>query len=167
MEYRDELDKIVAFINGVGISCVPGSVAATSFLPGIDIEKGSIVYDVKNMLSSGDLLHEAGHIAVLASIDRKIVSSPDVSGDLDAGGAEMAAIAWSWAALTHLKLNPEVVFHKNGYHGGSSSIIENFSTQRYFGVSLLQWLGMTKEKKVNQELQTDAVYPEMKSWLRP
>lgn len=167
MEHKNELDKIVSFINSIGIDCRPGVVAATSFLPGVDIVNGSILFDEMMMLSSGDLLHEAGHIAVLTSKHRESVSSPDVSGDLDSGGSEMAAIAWSWAALTHLKINPDVVFHENGYHGGSASIIENFSTQRYFGVSVLQWLGMTKEKKVDQELQTDAVYPGMKSWLRP
>jgi hypothetical protein len=36
-------------------------------------------------------------------------------------GEEMAAIAWSYAACVHLGLEPTVVFHSDGYKGGSES----------------------------------------------
>ena len=54
----------------------------------------------------------------------------------------MAAIAWSWAALVHLRLDPAVVFHQEGYRGGSQSLIENFSMGRFVGVPMLRWMGM-------------------------
>ena len=57
----------------------------------------------------------------------------------------MMAIAWSYAASVHLQLDPSVVFHADGYRGGSQSLIENFTGGRYIAVPTLQWLGMTAE----------------------
>lgn len=160
------LEIITQFINDIGIPCNPGLVRSDSFLPGVDIVDGRIVYDASVLLSPGDLLHEAGHVAVLKPGDRANITSPDVNGDLQEGGAEMAAIAWSWAALQYLQIPPEMVFHEQGYKGGGDAIIENFSNERYLGVSLLQWFGMTKEKK-STNADVDPIYPKMKYWLRP
>lgn len=160
-----QLETITKFIESIGLRCNAGEVKHDSFLPGIDIVKGCIVYDKKKIISPGDLLHEAGHLAVLLPEHRQDVTSPDVNGDLEAGGAEMAAIAWSWAAAKYLEIEPEVVFHDAGYHGDSLNIIENFSAGRYFGVSLLQWFGLTKERCDNVGDDT-VVFPCMKCWLR-
>lgn len=170
MEHNAEtellLEKIVGFVNSIGIPCIQGNIKHGTFLPGVNILNGSIVYDAGSLLSPGDILHEAGHIAVLLQKDREKVTSPDVIGDLQPGGAEMAAIAWSWAAIQYLAIPPEVVFHEQGYHGDSSQIVMNFSNGHYFGVSLLQWFGMTCEKR-NSDLPIKAIYPEMQYWLRP
>mgnify|MGYP003339327856 CR=1 FL=1 len=69
------------------------------------------------------------------------------------------------AALQHLQLPPEVLFHEEGYKGGASSLIENFSAGRYIGVPMLQWLGLTKEAKNDAEAD-EFTYPKMKNWLR-
>ncbi|MCB0695938.1 MAG: hypothetical protein KDC07_01155 [Chitinophagaceae bacterium] len=159
------LNKITEFINSIGISCKPSSVKRDSFLPGVDIINGGIVYDADQLLSPGDLLHEAGHIAVLKEQDRKDVTSPEVSGDLDPGGAELSAIAWSWAALKHLDIDPEVVFHDQGYKGDADNIIDNFRREHYFGVSMLQWFGMTNERQ-HDGTGGDILYPAMQYWLR-
>ncbi len=161
----DTTQKISNFINEIGISCTPGVISEDTFLPGIKIEKGKLLYDEQKMLSPGDLLHEAGHLAVLKPEDRSKVNGGDISGDLDDGGAEMAAIAWSWAALKHLDIKPEIVFHQQGYKGGADSIIMNFSNKNYFGACLLQWLGMTIERKTDPEMIGD-LYPAMIKWLR-
>ena len=78
---------------------------------------------------------------------------------------EMTAIAWSYAAIRHLQLPPDVVFHPDGYNGGSSSIMENFGEGRYFGVPMLQWLGLCRDEKNAKEFG-DAPYPTMIKWLR-
>lgn len=159
------LTQITEFIQSIGIPCSAGIVAEGSFLPGVDIVNGAIVYDAEKLLSPGDLLHEAGHIAVLKNEDRQLVTSPNVSGDVDEGAAEMAAIAWSWAALKHLDIEPEIVFHNDGYKGDAENLIENFSNGRHIGASLLQWMGMTTEQK-NGDTSTESVYPVMQHWLR-
>ena len=104
-------------------------------------------------------------MAVLLPADRAKVSGDNPEGDISAPAAEMAAIAWSWAALQHIQLPPEVVFHEHGYKDGSQSIIENFSEGRYMAVPMLQWLGMTTEPR-NGEIADEFTYPKMKYWLR-
>jgi len=159
------LNSITTFINEIGIPCKEGSVREDSFLQGVDIINGGIVYDAQKLLSPGDLLHEAGHVAVLTKSDRIGVTSPEVSGDMEPGGVEMAAIAWSWAALKYLGIAPEIVFHKEGYKGDSEVLIDNFSNGRFIGASLLQWMGMTNTMK-EDGTEIGIVYPAMMHWLR-
>ena len=73
----------------------------------------------------------------------------------------MMAIAWSYAACMHLGIDPVFVFHNDGYHGGGASIIENFSVGHYFGVPVLQWLGMTAAPG-----SATGAYPQMTKWMR-
>ena len=143
--------QIAEFLEGVGFQVRLGAIPDSTFLPGIHIEQGALVVDEAQLSYPGDLLHEAGHLAVMSAERR---ASPNGFAD-DGGGEEMAAIAWSWAALLKMGLPPEVVFHEAGYKGGSRSIIENFASGHYFGVPLLQWMGLT-----------DGGYPEMLRWLR-
>lgn len=78
---------------------------------------------------------------------------------------EMMAIAWSYAAVLHLGLPPETVFHAEGYRGGSSSLLENFREGRYLAVPMLQWLGLAHDEKQAQQLGASP-YPHMLRWLR-
>jgi hypothetical protein len=78
---------------------------------------------------------------------------------------EMMAISWSYAAILHLQLPPEVVFHPAGYRGGSQSLLDNFATGRYLAIPMLQWLGMTHDEKQARETGA-APYPKMKTCLR-
>ncbi len=152
---------IAAFLRGIGIEVRRGAIPDPTFLPGILIEAGVLIVDEAKLAHSGDLLHEAGHVAVTEPERRK-----DLNGNLDeGGGAEMAAIAWSWAALLHLDLDPRVVFHEDGYQGGSEAIISAFSQGRYFGVPLLQLWGMTFEEPRAAAVGV-APYPYMIEWLR-
>jgi hypothetical protein len=153
------LDRILNFLSEIGIAVHERPLAEPTFLPGILIERGALVLD-RTKAEPGDLLHEAGHLAVMPAAQRA-----EVTGDLGTGpGEEMAAIAWSYAASQHLQLAPEVLFHPTGYRGGSSSLIENFTEGRYIGVPLLQWFGMTRERS---DGSAAPVYPQMGCWLRP
>lgn len=157
---REPLRTIIEFVESIGISTESTPIEEPTFLPGVKIVRGSLHYDESRLSFPGDLLHEAGHIAVMTPEDRA-----EKVGDLGNDPAcEMAAIAWSWAALTHLELPPEVVFHSEGYHGGSDSIIENFSAGRYFGVPYLQWIGLTTEPLLSGA--EGACFPRMNSWIR-
>jgi hypothetical protein len=168
MEYQDKkelINKITTFINDIGLECVEGELPSSTFLPGMHVENGRIIYGYDQVKFPGDLIHEAGHLAVILPDERKVAGPENISGSLDPGGAELAAIAWSWAALQHLQLAPELLFHDEGYKGGASSLIENFSAGRYIGVPMLQWLGLTKEAKNDVEAD-EFTYPKMKNWLR-
>jgi hypothetical protein len=146
--------EMVDFLRRIGLVVQFGETGETTFLPGLEICAGILMVDEKKLLHPGDLLHEAGHLAVLPAEQRG--RAQDHVGD-DAG-LEMAAIAWSYAAARHLGIAPEVVFHEAGYRGGGDSILENFAAGRYFGVPILEWCGMTGG--------TGAPYPAMRKWLR-
>lgn len=144
-------NQIAGFLNAIGLAVRSGAVPEQTFLPGIHVEHGVLVVDEDRLLYPGDLLHEAGHLAVTPSADRGSLSGNTGDG----AGEEMAAIAWSYAAALHLKLDLTVVFHPAGYKGGSESIIKNFSQRRYVGVPLLVWMKLTDDR-----------YPAMMRWLR-
>lgn len=142
----------VEFLRSIGLQVEAGQIEGETFLPGLELRGGVLVYDESKLLYPGDLLHEAGHLAVM-SREERAAASANVGVD---GGAEMTAIAWSYAAALHLGIDPAVVFHPDGYKGASSSILENFQSGHYFGVPLLIYYGLT----------TATEYPTMRRWLR-
>lgn len=152
--------RIVGFVRGIGLPVVRGELDDTAFLPGLGLEAGGIVIDEARLLYPGDILHEAGHLAVMPADKRS-----RTQGRLDAdGGEEMGAIAWSYAAVLHLGLDPAVLFHPDGYREGADALLENFADGRYVGVPYLQWLGLTLEP-ARAAQQGVPAYPHMLGWL--
>jgi len=155
------VEVMTAFLNGAGIETRAGEIREDTFVPGIEVRAGGLVFDEAKLLYPGDLLHEAGHLAVMTASERA-----KANATIDTGaGEEMAAIAWSYAATLHLGIDPAIVFHPDGYKGGSQSILETFAEGRYFGVPLLEWWGMTADEKKAAELKLEK-YPKMIKWVR-
>ncbi len=154
------LDKIIEFILDIGFTIRKADFNHPSFLPGITVDQGTLVISESKLLYPGDLLHEAGHLAVISPEKRSNIQDNVGNKAVE----EMMAIAWSYAALVYLKLDPSVVFHKDGYRGGSESLIECFTSGRSFGVPMLQWLGLTADEKRAKELGVDP-YPAMIKWV--
>ena len=151
--------RLVEFVRGIGIAVRAESLEPTTFLPGIAIRHGGLVIDPPSLAYPGDILHEAGHIAVSDPAERYQETLTPNDGD------ELAAIAWSYAAIRWLGLDPAIVFHEAGYRGSSRAFIENFSAGRYFGVPLLQWYGLTIEPRRGKSSEHEP-YPHMLRWLR-
>jgi len=145
----------------VGLQIRTGAVDRGTFVPGITVERGAIVFDPTTMTYPGDLLHEAGHLAVKPPAQRA-EATVDMGSD---PAEEMMAIAWSYAAALGIGIPPEVVFHPAGYRGGSQSLIENFAEGRFLAVPMLEWVGMTYGEKRARELGVSP-YPRMTRWLR-
>lgn len=161
MSFRDPLvAQIAAFLHSIGLDVRAGTVAEGTALPGIDVDHGTLIVDEARLLHPGDLLHEAGHLAVAPPATRAALVH-DVGKD---GGDEMMAIAWSYAAALHLKIDPAIVFHADGYRGGGDSILEAMRNEG-IGVPMLQWLGMTFDKKRAPGAGV-APFPHMVRWLR-
>jgi hypothetical protein len=152
-------ERLAAFVRGVGIDVRRADLPEPTVLPGLDVRDGALLIDETRLKYPGDILHEAGHLAVMGPAGRA------ASAVTTEGGDEMASIAWSYAALRHLDLDPAIVFHAGGYKGGSASIIENFTAGRYFGVPLLHAYGMSIEPRRAGELGVEP-YPHMLRWLR-
>jgi hypothetical protein len=154
--------QIASFLNSIGIPMQAGVVPPGAFLPGIAITAQGLQVDEAALLYPGDLLHEAGHLAVAAPATR-FTEGNSVGND---PAEEMMAIAWSYAAVVHLGIDPTIVFHPQGYKGGAASILENFQAGRYFGVPMLQYHGMCLDA-ARAHSQGQSAYPAMLAWLRP
>lgn len=151
---------ILAFLAGIGVEVVVGPIDAEGLLPGMSVRRGALLLDPSRPFFPGDLLHEAGHIAVTDPALRPMLD--EVSGD---PGEEMAAIAWSYAASVAIGLDPAVLFHEHGYRGGSKAMIENFTAGRDVGVPMLEWFEMTVGRR-NAGRDGAPAYPVMSRWLR-
>ena len=153
-------EKIVRFLRGIGLTVLHGR-SGDSFLPGIRLDGGRIIIDEAHLLYPGDLLHEAGHLAVTVEEERASMGHKlEVTM-----GDEIGAIIWSYAAALHIGIDPAVVFHPDGYRGSSDAFLENFKAGRFVGVPLLQWMGLTLEPRQAAE-RGIAPFPHMIQWLR-
>jgi hypothetical protein len=157
---QDLVDKIVDFLIEIGLEVTRAHLQQQTFLPGVSVDHGTILIDESKLLYPGDLLHEAGHLAVIPAQQRR-QARDNVSKK---ASEEMMAIAWSHAALLHLGLEPSVVFHDGGYRGWSEALIENFAQGRYIGVPMLQWIGLCVDEKRAKEVGIRP-YPNMIKWL--
>ncbi len=158
MSFDKELvDKITNFLNGIGIPVIEEVIDYKTFLPGLHFKEGSILMDIHKMKYPGDLLHEAGHIAVTEERLRPFIGTSKIGKEWPSLGDEMVSILWSYAALHHLELDPEIVFHPDGYKGSSEWLIEQFNNKTYIGMPLFIWMGFVDEERQ---------FPILKKWLR-
>lgn len=163
---NDLTRRIAEFLIEIGLQIVPKQLDENTFLSGIFIENGGIFVDESKLAFPGDLLHEAGHLAVMPKYLRAHLSDEiELPGEFDIDAVEVASIAWSYAAALHLDLNPRVVFHEGGYKGNSESLLMNFSLGVYIGVNILEDTEMTATGENARRLGVSP-YPQMLKWLR-
>jgi hypothetical protein len=153
---------IVDFLAGIGIPVRFGAVPGATAVPGIAIADGGLVLDVAVPSHDGDLLHEAGHLALLPP-SRREATTGLLPADIGAG-YELGAICWSVAAAWHLGLDLACVFHPDGYRDDGAWLIETFEQGVFPGLPLLQWAGLTWTP--GTEPDGDAPFPAMRQWLR-
>ncbi|MFX0557694.1 hypothetical protein ACOCEA_12915 [Maribacter sp. CXY002] len=125
-------------------------------MPGLQIKGSTILLDRTKLKYPGDLLHEAGHIAVTEETIRPLLGSKEIDNSWPTDGEELAAILWSYAASCHLNLDLEVVFHPDGYKNEASWLIEQFNNKNYLALPLLEWMSLCKKEE----------FPIMRKWLR-
>lgn len=153
--------RLLEFVRSIGITATIGALESDGAVPGVAVRGGGLIVDPTRLTQPGDILHEAGHLAVLPP-SRRSVANGVLDGD---GGNEIAAIAWSYAAACELGLDPAVVFHNDGYRGDADALIDNFTAGRPIGVPLLEWFGLTHDHLAAERLGTRP-YPAMRAWLR-
>jgi len=164
-KHGTELEKVLSFLNEIGIDVIEKQLDETTFLPGLSLGSNCIYVDFEKLLYPGDILHEAGHLAVTTTPERKLVGTEAMSCEWPTQGEEIGAILWSYAALNHLELPLEFVFHPHGYKDNSDWFISNFSSGNYIGLPLLEWMGLTlSENRAVKEGKK--AFPIMQKWLR-
>lgn len=156
VQHDQMIDLLISFVESVGIEVKEGITGDHTFVPGLEIQNGVLVFERKKLSYPGDILHEAGHIAVTIAANRKRLHGNVTDNDLSKGGDEFAVMLWSYAACKKLKIDPAIVFHKNGYKGDSQWLIDNYDKGTYIGLPLLVWMGMTGKDG----------FPVMLKWLR-
>ena len=108
-------ERIVAFLREIGIPVRTAEVPDDTFLPGIEVERGGLLYDEARLTWPGDLLHEAGHIAVAPPAVRELLGGAmEEPPGVDMAQLEWGAIAWSYAAAPDIGIDPAEVFHGGG-----------------------------------------------------
>jgi hypothetical protein len=120
------LENAMQFLNKIGIE-TRMEVGSHGFLPGVRIVNGTLAVDPR--CKASDLLHEAGHVAIMPRRYRHMLNgdilpaliaawedavkidahpeSPLMRALLQCSDPE--ATAWAWAAGRHLGLEPEEI----------------------------------------------------------
>ncbi|WP_151088587.1 hypothetical protein [Hymenobacter baengnokdamensis] len=150
------LDQILAFLAAIGLPVREAPLEKPGFLPGLLIEKGELWLDRTRLLYPGDVLHEAGHLAVTRAAERPLLQANVTENHPEKDGEELAVLLWTYAACLKLEIPPAVVFHPAGYKGQSEWLLQLFASGQYMGLPLLVWMEMT----------TTEGFPVMIRWLR-
>ena len=157
--------RIVAFLRRIGIPVQRAELGDDCFLPGIAVERGGLRVDGERLTWSGDLLHEAAHVAVAPAQAREHMTGDVAVPGLDPTTLEQAAIPWSYAAALAIGIDPALVFHGGGYRGKSEGLLRTFGFGVYPGAHLLEAAGMTATGPRAEALGVPP-YPHMLRWLR-
>jgi hypothetical protein len=158
--------RIAEFLASVGIEVAPARLEeGECFLPGIRVEGGGLLVDESKLTYPGDLLHEAGHLAVAVGEVRPGLSGEVIIPGADMDDVEAQATAWAYAAIVHLGIDPKVLFHEGGYQGKSEGLLFTFGAGVYPGAYGLQQAGMTATGAAAREMGV-APYPNMLRWVR-
>jgi hypothetical protein len=152
-----------AFLWSIGIEMRAGTIDVSTLFPGNLISRGSLVIDESILISPGDALHEAAHIA-LSPTERRSADFGFLEGEM--GGEELTTISWCWAALLKLDIQPEDIFHGTAYkRGDSATIIDCARRGIYIGFPLLQAWEMAFDGR-NAALRGVKPFPCMARWIR-
>jgi hypothetical protein len=150
------LEQIKAFLSEIEIPFLEANLEDDCFLPGLKIDKGTLLYDPEKLKYPGDILHEAGHIALMTSEEKETIVGNVKEHRSPGQDDEMGVMCWAYAALVHLKIPIEIVFHPDGYNGYSQTLIMEYTNGQYRGLPLLVWM----------ELCDYETFPKMKKWIR-
>lgn len=165
MFQNDLTERIASFLTKIGIEITPAKIQSETFLPGISVKNGGLLIDEEKLLYPGDLLHEAGHIAVTPARLRNNLNDEISLPELHPGVLETEAIIWSYAACVYLGLDLRTVFHPAGYLGNSEALLFNFSLGVFPGITQLEDAGMTLSSQSAANTGAEP-FPKMLKWLK-
>lgn len=164
--FENELtNKIAVFLTQIGIATIAVKLPEETFLPGIEVKNGALLVDEEKLEFPGDLLHEAGHLALAPADLRPHLSGEVVLPDEHPDILEMEAMLWSYAACLHLRIEPRIVFHGGGYRGKSERLLFNFRFGIFTGIKGLEEKEMALGGRKAREIGVEP-FPKMQKWLR-
>ncbi|SOC30957.1 hypothetical protein [Thalassospira xiamenensis] len=187
MTSTSDLHKVVEFLaDTVGLNAT-FEAGVSGFCDGVVIRAGSLVVDPQ-VCAIGDLLHEAGHVAITPGRYRRLMSDDLREGlklmldDVEKLGpdsevfqpamqcSDPEATAWAWAAGMHLGLKPEIIIEDDAYGSSGANVRSQLLSSElgrpygrvtgYLGIHGLAHAGMTSLHNRGGA----AMFPEMKRW---
>ncbi|MBN8212391.1 MAG: hypothetical protein J0M09_05685 [Xanthomonadales bacterium] len=165
MHHAEHYPAIVAFLSGIGLHITEETLPGDTFLPGIALRAGGLVVDPEQLTWPGDLLHEAGHLAVLPAALRGDAHDDQLNHEGVEHASELEAMAWAYAAAVELSLPTGVLIHDGGYNGKSRDLLQMYTFGVYPGLRGLCASGMTAAQGFTPDDGT-VQYPQMLRWLR-
>ena len=164
-DWTANYERITAFLASIDIALTEGEIPTAALLPGVAIVSGRLVVDRDRLTWPGDLLHEAGHIAVMPAALRGTLGGTLADDPEVPHAGEPEATAWAWAALMAIGLKSEVLFHAGGYQGRSPGLAFTFSVGGYPGAAGLIAAGLALST-ADAARRGEQSYPHMVRWLR-
>ena len=160
MEPQEVIRIACDFLQEIGIPFEKTTLTNPSFLPGLLIDKGCLFIDEQQLAYPGDILHEAGHIALTDPLIRPELGQEWLdNAEKTYGGEEIGVILWSLLAARAIGIPEALVVHEGGYRGQSKWHLEQFGKGTYIGLPLLQWMQIVQGF-------TETGYPIVRKWLR-
>ncbi len=165
-------EAVLTFLRSIGLE-VFRVVQASGFIDNIQIEQGKLL--VSPEASIADILHEAGHLAVLPGYVRAKAETDlsqvfqsmfdDLSiRDVDTQkyraaiqSGECEATAWAFAAGRFLEIPSTMIIEDGNYNDEGAVIRLSLQCNSYFGINGLVFSGMCPSVKR---------YPQMARWLQ-
>lgn len=176
----NNLARTVAFLRSIGFTLIEDPTA-TGFVRAILIEKGQLRYDPTHATPS-NLLHEAGHLAVIparyrqkagdnldalfeqmgADVGKRIEEDPELDLDSDEmrgviQAGETEATAWAFAAGRAIGLPDEVTIEDHDYQGEGAEVRLGLACNAYLGINGLV---------AGRMCQSVRTYPTLTRWFQ-
>ena len=173
----DTLDRTVSWLRGIGldVQVVDGMERAT-FISHVDVQDGVLVIDRE--CPPSNLLHEAGHLAIMPAQFRPLASGDleevtramlELCGELQPDEplyraiiqtSDPEATAWAWAAGLAIGLEPKVIILDDEYDGDGADVRGAVSVHCHPGIHGLAHAGFCR-------VRGEPRYPTLKMWLQP
>lgn len=172
------MEIVINFLNSIGIKCHIVENVKNSFLKAILIKDGELYLTKKCNIS--DILHEAGHLAILPPLYRK-----QANGDLKVLLKKMykeidttlpenekymycednEATAWAFSCGTYLKLPHSQIILKKQYQNTGKDVLFGLRHNSHFGIHGLARAGWCSVKKIHTTVDKP-LYPNLNKWLQ-
>jgi hypothetical protein len=173
------------FLKRIGLR-VHEVAGASGFTEGVDIRDGELLVD-PNVACASNILHEAGHLAIvppefrgffqsnveggqrrmLAALMEQNIEpdSPLYRAALNCSDPE--ATAWAWAAGKHLGLDEEDIIQNHEYGGDGDSIRLQLALNAYAGIHGLARAGFCSTSERLSPMTGLPAFPNLAMWVQP
>jgi hypothetical protein len=175
-------EATMQFLAGIGLD-VQGRPGAQGFIDKVLIVDGGLRVDP--FATPSNLLHEAGHVAIVPERFRALMSGDLSHGmklmwdeidqlNLDPDGplhraalqcSESEATAWAWAAGKAIGLPDEVIILDPEYQGDGANMRFSLASNCYLGINGLSHAGFCSVRA--NPYRNLPVYPSLAFWLQP